>query len=340
MIIKKYLKDNRIEIYDIGCAGGIDPIFSKLLNDDLALGYGFDGSKNEINKLKNKSKTKNTQYFNNLISDQNKLIDFYISGTVSSINKRHDREKLYNEKYRYEKIQSYCLDYWLKQKKTNNCGILKLDIEGSEILALKGAAISLVKSICFVKVEFNYHSKINTNNFAEIHKYLTDKKFQLMGITNEENEFFGINSGDGLYFKTIEGFETETNLKLKLNILIQSIYVSITLRKFEYSFLLLNEYKSILPKDIYNEFFNTISRNFYLPNVFSISLPRLSFLFFYLSIFFAGNKSHTKSFPKMNRLVKSKYLYVNLFFNFFKNQYKKKLIKKFHSYKIKKKFND
>ena len=28
-----------------------------------------------------------------------------------------------------------------------------------------------------------------------------------MGITNEENEYFGINSGDGLYFKTFKGFD-------------------------------------------------------------------------------------------------------------------------------------
>ena len=94
-----------------------------------------------------------------LISDRNDFIDFFISGTVSSVNARDDRVKLYNEKFVNKKIQSFTLDEWTKNKNLDGCSILKLDIEGSEIRALTEAKKELENNINFVKVEFNYHSK-------------------------------------------------------------------------------------------------------------------------------------------------------------------------------------
>ena len=161
-----------------------------------------------------------------------------------------------------------------------------------------------------------------------------------MGITNEENEYFGINSGDGLYFKTFKGFDNIVSNEKKITTIIQSVYVAISLNKFEYASLLLIEYKSIIPNALYDELLKIILSNFYIPNLLPIPFPRISFLFYILSAFFGGKRSHTKSFPKINRLVKSKYLYINLFSKFFKNRYRQKLFKKYEIYKIKKSFDD
>ena len=46
-----------------------------------------------------------------------------------------------------------------------------------------------------------------------------------MGITNEENEYFGIKFGDGLYFKTFKGFDNIVSNEKKITTIIQSVYV-------------------------------------------------------------------------------------------------------------------
>ena len=110
MQIYNFLQKNKINIFDIGCAGDIDPIFKNLINDNFwGKGYGFDGNSKEIEKLK-KSNLKNTEYYNLLISDRNDFIDFFISGTVRINYARDDRVKLYNEKFVNKKIQSFTLD--------------------------------------------------------------------------------------------------------------------------------------------------------------------------------------------------------------------------------------
>ena len=112
------------------------------------------------------------------------------------------------------------------------------------------------------------------------------------------------------------------------------ILISIFLKKFEYASLLLSEYEKIIPIGITNEFWNIIIKNQYISNLNPFSFPRISFLFYYLSVFFAGKKSHSKSFSKINRLTYSKYLFFNSYFSIFKKKYKKQLIDKIKKYKI------
>ena len=340
MLLKKYLKKNKITIIDLGCAGGIDPIFSTLIKEEYAKAFGFDGNKNEIKKLIKNTKSDDTTYINNLISDKNEMIDFFISGTVSSLDERKDRIKVYSEKYENKKVQSYTLDNWLSKNNISNNIILKLDIEGSEVRALNGAKLALKNMISFIKVEFNYHSDKNKNNFYEIHEILLKNNFQLMSITNEESPLFGVSAGDGLYFKNIHGYNLINSTEKKMKFIIQSVYTSILLKKYEYAALLLNEYSPIISKDISNELWKLILKNYYLPNVSLFSFPRLSFMFYFISAILAGKNSHKKSYPKINRLINSKFLFVNLVLNIFKKKYKQKLLKKILIYKIKKDLNE
>lgn len=333
-MIDNFFLKNKITIIDVGCAGGIDPIFLNLIEKNYASAIGFDGDAEEIKKLNSLNKRKNIKYFNNLISDTNKVLNFNLSGSVSSINVRKDRKKIYKEKYKSAKVQSYTLDEWVSANILKNNIILKLDIEGSEVKALKGAKNLLKQCVSTVKVEFNYHSEKNTNNFYEIHKLLLDNNFQLMSLSNEENHMFGTNSGDALYFKTINGFDKLINEEFKKNNIIQMILISIFLKKFEYASLLLSEYENIIPISITNKFWDIIIKNQYISNLNPFSFPKISFLFYYLSVFFAGKKSHSKSFSKINRLTYSKYLFFNSYFSIFKKKYKKQLIDKIKKYKI------
>ena len=108
------------------------------------------------------------------------MIDFFISGTVSSLDERKDRIKVYSEKYQNEKVQSYTLDHWLSKNNISNNIILKLDIEGSEVRALNGAKLALKNMISFIKVEFNYHSdknkSVSNNEVSTFTSLLANKK--------------------------------------------------------------------------------------------------------------------------------------------------------------------
>jgi FkbM family methyltransferase len=303
--------DEKICIIDAGCAGGIDPLFYNLLEINKAYGYGFDANENEIAKLLKKKNLNNINYIHQLISYKPGKSKFYKSGTVGSVFKREDREKFFSEQYEEKEIKTISIDSFINEKKINDLIVLKVDIEGSEINLINGADYSLQNQIICVKIEFNFHSKKNTNNFHDIHRSLTNFDFQLISFNTNESNLFGIDSGDALYLKKPN--KKNINKMFNKNNINSYIDVLMHLNKREFALLTLQNTSSFFSDQDYKKIKQKIVSKVFINDTLNFSYPRLSMFFFYISMFFAGNKYKTKSFPKLNRIKQSNFLFKRVY---------------------------
>ena len=303
------MKENtKICILDVGCAGGIDPLFKDLIKNNKAYAYGFDANEDEINELIKKDKNKkNIKYYKNIVSDKLGKLEFFKLHTVGSIYRRKDREEFFNEDYKKILVDSITLDKFIIEKKIKDIIVLKVDIEGSEVSLLKGSNKILDNQVFCIKIEFNFHSPEKTNNFYEIHKILVNKNFQLMNLSINESNIFGIDGGDALYLKKIN--KLIINKKLNVEVIRNYIDLLIHLNKRDFANIIIKNCKEFFKKNDFMKLKERINDRLFFNNIVKFSFPKLSFFFFYMSMLFAGNKYNTKSFPKINRLKQS-----NLFF--------------------------
>ncbi len=299
--------NTKICILDAGCAGGIDPFFNDLIINSDSYAYGFDANIEEINKLINTNENPNINYYNFLISNKIDKEKFYKHETVGSIFENELKKKSYKNKYKEILIDSITLDKFVINKNIKDIIILKVDIEGSEVNLLDGAVKILEDLVVCVKIEFNLHSPARTNNFSEIHKKMIDNNFQLMNICLDEGNIFGIHSGDALYLK--KPTKLILNNLYKKDKLLNYINLLLFLNKREFAYLVLENSKKYFNNIDYQNLKKIINNKIFLNNILNFSFPKISMLFFYLSMFFAGNKYKSKSFPKINRLKQS-----NIFF--------------------------
>ena len=194
----KYLKKKLINlqdliVFDIGANLGS---FSKNVlktfpsaNVELHL---FEPNNSLVIKLKNTFNQSKVNGF--AISDKNEQTKLYISN-ISSQSSLIRNNSFVGKDVEEQNIESIRLDSYIMNENIENINLLKIDIEGYELNALKSLGIYLEnKIIDIIKIEISFKNK---NNFGLINSLLNKNNYFLDGFTNVkylEGEIFFVDA--------------------------------------------------------------------------------------------------------------------------------------------------
>jgi FkbM family methyltransferase len=337
--LDKLLREEPITVVDAGCAGGIDPTFVDLSKQGYADNIGFEANPEEFEKLSaiRADPRCRTVIHNMALLDRDGTITFNACGTVGSVYSRPDREVLYGETYGALQVECAALDT-LRSNGTigRPIDVLKVDVEGSELAVLNGAANALASEVLCIKVEFGFHSPTGTNNFGELHVKLVAAGFRLLGLSVNHFTMIGLEAGDALYVRRPEvvlkmpGLSANAK-RLKL---LHLAAICLGLRQGEYLALIARVGDGLLTDLDKRELKGLAMGECFVPNVVPFSFPRLSQAVFALSQLLAGRRHGTKSAPKVNRLVPLRVLFVKPRWTWIRRHHEQELARKVRAYLV------
>jgi FkbM family methyltransferase len=210
--LSELLGDEGLSIVDLGAAGGIEPRWSKISN--YLEYYGFEPDARTIQKKpKNKFKTYNV--IPNLIS--NKSMD-----SALNISREEGKSSIYKPNLeflsrfpsssRFEIVDSLKLrTSTLDESINTEIDFIKLDIQGGELNALKGAE-KLLGNVLGIETEVEFKDLYKSQPlFGDVDNFLSMNNFEFIDFTNlrrwERNrlgEYGQCVFGDALYLRTPE----------------------------------------------------------------------------------------------------------------------------------------
>jgi len=203
LVENNWLMNQNIDIViDVGAStGGYSRKISKIIKD--AEIYSFEALPDSYKKLIERNKDlKNFYAVNTILSETEGEVDFYECVTHTGSSSLLEMSDILKSGYtndfnnRLIKLKSTTLDNYFKNKNIlNKKIILKIDVQGAELIVLKGG-VNLLKSVHLVYCEINFSETYNgCVLFADIYAFMVEHGFQLKGI---ENVSKSIKNGDFL----------------------------------------------------------------------------------------------------------------------------------------------
>jgi FkbM family methyltransferase len=185
-MIMDSIKNSKIFV-DVGTyLGYYTCLIGKIFPKSIVYGFEIDENVfdllNENIKLNNLS---NVKPYNLAISDKDGLVKFSVADSLdSSLTFTTDIEK--NQEY--ISVKSVSLDNFFKKQK-NKPDVIKIDVEGAEMLVLKGMKELLEKRdlILFLEIHGNKLDKFNTTS-KEIISFIIDKGYKVYEIENHRSQ--------------------------------------------------------------------------------------------------------------------------------------------------------
>jgi hypothetical protein len=84
-------------------------------------------------------------------------------------------------------VKTITLDYFIKNNKINNIGLIKIDVEGAELDVLKGMQKTLDKLHPPVLIEFNNpRTKLAGHTLNELYDFITRYNYQAFRLKNNK----------------------------------------------------------------------------------------------------------------------------------------------------------
>ena len=187
-IIKKFSNYNKLLFIDCGSNYGFYSFYTASLskkNKIISIEASTDTSGEFIKNL-NLNNFKNINFFNNAVSDYSgKNISFYESENDWESSQTHKNFELNSELIvKSINIDSLFQDYFIK----DYIVIIKLDVEGNEINAIKGALELIKKSNPLIIIEFSKYIFENSDNIIYLKKFLIEYDYCIYDIDyNKKN---------------------------------------------------------------------------------------------------------------------------------------------------------
>ena len=170
--IKKLSKKGKLLFIDCGCNYGFYSLYTASLSEKNEI-ISIEASKNTLEEFKKNLKLnnlKNVNFFNNAVSNivgENVLFHESINDWESS--QTHKNFKTSSEHI----VDSITIDSLLKDHYLDDYNvIIKLDIEGNEINAIKGALDVIKKSNPLIIIEFSKYIFENLDNIDYLKNFL------------------------------------------------------------------------------------------------------------------------------------------------------------------------
>lgn len=162
-LFRSKIKPN-MTIIDIGANLGYYTAIASCLAGERGLVMAFEPESNFFKLLSRnirRNDLKNVVNFKLAIAEKNGLTNLYLSNENKGHNSLINSEELKNS----VQVKTVTLDDFLASNKITKVDMIKMDIEGAEILALEGMKNTLIKHRPLLFLEFSPHSimKINKN---------------------------------------------------------------------------------------------------------------------------------------------------------------------------------
>ena len=219
--IKKISKDGKLLFVDCGCNYGFYSIFTASLSEKNEI-LSIEASKNTLEELiknLNLNNLKNINFFNNAVSSvvgENVL--YYESINDWESSQTHKNFKISSELT----VDSITIDSLLKEYFLDDYNlVIKLDIEGNEINAIKGALEVIKKSHPLIIIEFSKYTFENLDNIDYLKNFLIKYDYSIFDTNYKKkniNEVLEMLNNLNKRFKTIGNFylikNSSNNFKL------------------------------------------------------------------------------------------------------------------------------
>ena len=219
--IKKISKDGKLLFVDCGCNYGFYSIYTASLSEKNEI-LSIEASKNTLEELiknLNLNNLKNINFFNNAVSSvvgENVL--YYESINDWESSQTHKNFKISSELT----VDSITIDSLLKEYFLDDYNlVIKLDIEGNEINAIKGALEVIKKSHPLIIIEFSKYTFENLDNIDYLKNFLIKYDYSIFDTNYKKkniNEVLEMLNNLNKRFKTIGNFylikNSSNNFKL------------------------------------------------------------------------------------------------------------------------------
>ena len=184
-IIKKFSNKNKLLFVDCGCNYGFYSFYTASLSEQNKI-ISIDASKetlDEFNKNHNLNNFKNINCFNNSVSNSiDENVTFYESKNDWESSQTHSNFRLSSEC----EIKSITIDKLLKKYFLGDFTVvIKLDIEGNEINALKGALEVIKKVEPLIIIEFSKYSFENLDNIDYLKNFLIKYDYSIFDTNSK-----------------------------------------------------------------------------------------------------------------------------------------------------------
>ena len=186
--IKKFSNKNKVLFIDCGCNYGFYSLYVASLSERNKI-ISIEASKNTLNEFNRNlslNNLKNIKFYNYAVSDSiDQNILFHESENDWESSQTHKNFKLRSE----SKVKSITIDSLLKEYLLNNhIVIIKLDIEGNEIRAIKGALEIVKKLNPLIIIEFSKYIFDNLDNIVYFKNFLIKYDYSIFDINyNKKN---------------------------------------------------------------------------------------------------------------------------------------------------------
>ena len=223
-VIKKFSQNKKILFIDCGCNYGFYSLYTASLSEKNKI-LSIEASKNtssEFFKNLNLNNFKNVDFYNNAVSNSSgENISFNESTNDWESSQTHSSFKLSSKlKIKSIRIDSLLENYFLKEYLV----IIKLDIEGNEVNAIKGALETINKSKPLIIIEFSKYIFENMDNIHYLKEFLIKYDYSIYDTNyNKKNLDDILNMLKNLKkrYKTIGNFylikNNSKNLKIFLS---------------------------------------------------------------------------------------------------------------------------
>ena len=178
-IIRKFSNKNKLLFVDCGCNYGFYSFYTASLSEQNKI-ISIEASKetlDEFTKNLNLNNFKNINFFNNSVSNSiGENVTFFESKNDWESSQTHSNFRLSSN----FKIKSITIDNLLKNYFLDDfIVIIKLDIEGNEINALKGAMEVIKKAEPLIIIEFSIYSFENLDNIDYLKNFLIKYNYSI-----------------------------------------------------------------------------------------------------------------------------------------------------------------
>ncbi|MBN1638899.1 MAG: FkbM family methyltransferase [Ignavibacteriales bacterium] len=209
---KKFKKP--LIVFDLGAAEG--EYFQKVLDlsDRLQVQiHAFEPSVYSYHKLVNKYKDVKTVLINNFaVSDKAGTSYLYFNKQGSVHGSLIKRSNLVISMNKRSKVKKIILEKYIKENKIKHIHLLKMDIEGSEMNALKGLGKYLDSNfIDFFQFEYGGTNLDSRTNLQDFYSVFTKKGFELTKILRNRLQKRG-------YHQWMDNFQMSNYVAISKNI--------------------------------------------------------------------------------------------------------------------------